>query len=133
MEIIKEVVVQAAQKSGFGHSVEFDAYRIMLENFAVEIAKFVKQQAAIECHKHYAASIGNFASAHNSGVKKCIESIEALDTVSACNPHPKAPHGFNRNSSHNADRYVCECESWEPYEAGYDAGFQAGLDAAYNA
>jgi hypothetical protein len=31
-----------------------------------------------------------------------------------CNPHPDAPHGFDRNASHNADRYVCECESWEP-------------------
>ena len=30
-----------------------------------------------------------------------------------CNPHPDAPHGFDRNASHNADRYVCECEGWE--------------------
>lgn len=32
-----------------------------------------------------------------------------------CNPHPDAPHGFLRNASHNEDRYVCECEFWEPY------------------
>lgn len=31
-----------------------------------------------------------------------------------CNPHPDAPHGFDRNASHNEDRYVCTCESWEP-------------------
>jgi hypothetical protein len=31
-----------------------------------------------------------------------------------CNPHPDAPHGFLRDASHNADRYVCECEFWEP-------------------
>lgn len=31
-----------------------------------------------------------------------------------CKDHPDAPHGFDRNASHNADRYVCECESWEP-------------------
>jgi len=31
-----------------------------------------------------------------------------------CKTHPDAPHGFDRNASHNADRYVCECESWEP-------------------
>ena len=43
-----------------------------------------------------------------------------------CNPHPKAPHGFNRNSSHSAGRYVCDCESWDPYEAGYRQGFQDG-------
>ena len=37
---------------------------------------------------------------------------DALETPE-CNPHPKAPHGFNRNASHSADRYVCECEGWQ--------------------
>jgi hypothetical protein len=37
---------------------------------------------------------------------------EALETPE-CNPHPKAPHGFNRNASHSAGRYVCECEGWQ--------------------
>jgi hypothetical protein len=46
-----------------------------------------------------------------------------------CNPHPKAPHGFLRNASHNEDRYVCECEGWDPYEAGYQAGMEAALRA----
>jgi hypothetical protein len=41
-----------------------------------------------------------------------------------CNPHPKAPHGFDRNASHNADRYVCECEGWDAYDAGYQAGIE---------
>jgi hypothetical protein len=31
-----------------------------------------------------------------------------------CKDHPDAPHGFDRNASHSADRYVCECEGWEP-------------------
>jgi hypothetical protein len=31
-----------------------------------------------------------------------------------CKDHPDAPHGFDRNTSHNEGRYVCECESWEP-------------------
>ena len=30
----------------------------------------------------------------------------------ACNPHPDAPHGFSRNASHSAGRYVCDCEGW---------------------
>jgi hypothetical protein len=30
-----------------------------------------------------------------------------------CNTHPNAPHGFLRNASHNAGRYVCECEHWK--------------------
>ena len=35
------------------------------------------------------------------------------DETVECNPHPDAPHGFDRDSSHNMNRYVCECESWE--------------------
>lgn len=34
-----------------------------------------------------------------------------------CKDHPDAPHGFARNASHNAGRYVCECEGWEPDQA----------------
>lgn len=30
-----------------------------------------------------------------------------------CSDHPDAPHGFSRNASHEAGRYVCECEGWE--------------------
>ena len=48
-----------------------------------------------------------------------------------CNPHPDAPHGFMRDASHNADRYVCECEFWEPPEekqkpVAYVTGFHNG-------
>ena len=32
----------------------------------------------------------------------------------SCNPHPDAPHGFCRNSSHSGGEYVCECHSWTP-------------------
>ena len=39
-----------------------------------------------------------------------------------CNPHPCAPHGFNRNGSHCEDRYVCDCESWSPNRSC--AGFE---------
>ena len=54
---------------------------------------------------------------------------EILDTQPAqpapvCNPHPKAPHGFNRSASHSADRYVCDCEGWDAYDAGYQAGIE---------
>ena len=31
-----------------------------------------------------------------------------------CKDHPDAPHGFDRNASLSEDRYVCECEYWEP-------------------
>jgi len=29
-----------------------------------------------------------------------------------CKDHPMAPHGFLRQASHDAGRYVCECEYW---------------------
>ena len=43
------------------------------------------------------------------------EEIEIEEQV-PCKEHPDAPHGFNRNASHAAGRYVCECEHWEPEE-----------------
>ena len=48
----------------------------------------------------------------------------ALGGEPPCNPHPDAPHGYNRNASHNAGRYVCDCEGWaalggEKGEAGW--------------
>lgn len=39
--------------------------------------------------------------------------IEIYDT---CDQHPDAPHGYLRDASHNAGRYVCECEFWTPGE-----------------
>ena len=48
-----------------------------------------------------------------------------------CNPHPKAPRGLVRGASYSAARYVCECEVWDPYEAGREDGVQAMLK--YNA
>lgn len=48
-----------------------------------------------------------------------------------CNQHPKAPHGFDRSSSHNTDQYVCDCENWDPYEAGFQEGLQKGLELSY--
>jgi hypothetical protein len=36
-----------------------------------------------------------------------------------CKTDPNAPHGFARNASHSADRYVCECEGWEPVDNVY--------------
>ena len=46
-----------------------------------------------------------------------------------CNPHPDAPHGFMRDASHSAGRYVCECEFWEEPKqqpVGYVSGFYGG-------
>jgi hypothetical protein len=45
----------------------------------------------------------------NEAINACKEALEQP----VCNPHPKAPHGFNRDASHSANRYVCECEEWQ--------------------
>ena len=37
----------------------------------------------------------------------------ATEEFTSCNPHPNAPHGFNRTASHNEGRYVCDCEYWK--------------------
>ena len=42
----------------------------------------------------------------------------ALGGEPPCNPHPDAPHGYNRNASHNAGRYVCDCEGWAALGGG---------------
>lgn len=41
---------------------------------------------------------------------------EAVQPLSEpqCKDHPDAPHGFNRDASHNEGRYVCDCEGWTP-------------------
>ena len=48
-----------------------------------------------------------------------------------CNPHSKAPHGFAREASHQAGRYVCDCEGWDAYDAGREEGVQAMLHLGY--
>ncbi len=48
--------------------------------------------------------------------------MSELDT-DCSKAHPSAPHGFNRHASINEDRYVCDCEGWEPTDMKY-----AGLE-----
>lgn len=50
-------------------------------------------------------------------LESCLEDWKVVEPLpSGCNPHPDAPHGFDRNASHNQDRYVCNCEGWSPDE-----------------
>ena len=39
---------------------------------------------------------------------------EREDEPPYCSNHSDAPHGFDRNASHNEVRYVCTCEGWSP-------------------
>ena len=53
-----------------------------------------------------------------SYLQSCSKSNEFLETnmldCFPCKTHPNAPHGFNRDVSHCLNRYVCDCENWEP-------------------
>jgi len=58
------------------------------------------------------------------GVEGCLvahykvieEQTKQEQETPKCKTHPDAPHGFVRNASHSEDRYVCECEFWQPPE-----------------
>jgi len=56
---------------------------------------------------------------------KWIVEIDA----NGCSTHPKARHGFARQASHSEGEYVCECDGFDPYEAGYQDGIRASWDA----
>jgi len=42
-----------------------------------------------------------------------LDASQKLETW-RCSTDPNATHGFARQASHNAGRYVCECEAVEP-------------------
>jgi hypothetical protein len=52
-----------------------------------------------------------------TGNQEVAKSATTDNQTPECKTDPRAPHGFDRNASHSADRYVCECESWEPNNA----------------
>lgn len=58
-------------------------------------------------------------------IGKWIVEIDA----NGCSTHPKARHGFARQASHSEGEYVCECDGFDPYEAGYQDGIRAAWDA----
>ena len=43
---------------------------------------------------------------------RLITNAPAIEQNDNCSSHPDAPHGFCRDASHTANRYVCECEGW---------------------
>ena len=46
-------------------------------------------------------------------INACKEALEQPAQEVECSNHPDAPHGFCRDASHSAGRYVCECEGWQ--------------------
>lgn len=55
-----------------------------------------------------------YCSELNKDIHDCLASEKQDQPEGNCSDHPDAPHGFDRNASHNEGRYVCECEGWIP-------------------
>ena len=87
--------------------------------------KLKENQMSIEAMKLALEALENnpYALAYSKAITSLRQAIEQAEKPK-CNPHPKAPHGFDRNASHGADRYVCECESWDAYDAGIEEGMK---------
>ena len=98
-----------------------------LEQKAIELA--LEGFKLIDLYKLQPDSVQSFVNHYTWHIKETLKKVEP-DQEPKCNPHPKAPHGFNRNASHANDRYTCECESWDPYDAGYQAGVMAGIEVS---
>ena len=64
--------------------------------------------------KSEAKRIGGTCRAFRVYRETLVTKPEPLPDSPPCNPHPDAPHGFSRNASHSAGRYVCDCEGWLP-------------------
>jgi dienelactone hydrolase len=79
-----------------------------LEDAEVAIKEALRQALDLQT----AIEKGTEAWADVPDATKWVE--ELRDNTPDCKTHPDAPHGFDRNASHSADRYVCECEGWEP-------------------
>ena len=79
-----------------------------LEDTEVAIKEALRQALDLQT----AIERGTKAWADVPDATKWVE--ELRDNTPNCKTHPDAPHGFDRNASHSEDRYVCECEGWEP-------------------
>jgi hypothetical protein len=56
---------------------------------------------------------GNYYVNRDKTINACKEALEQPAQEVECSNHPDAPHGFCRDASHSAGRYVCECEGWQ--------------------
>lgn len=88
----------------------------------MQLSKYGFMYLCVQCSGLYRASCYHPSIAFANGL--CIarnrmqdpipERLTTIEPEPVCSTHPDALHGFNRNGSHNAGRYVCDCEGWEP-------------------
>ena len=82
------------------------------------ILRMGELEATIRSHgipvKTFSGGEAHYCTAKETLLDAHAKQVESEDVP--CNPHPRAPHGFDRDASHSAGRYVCTCEGWEPSE-----------------
>ena len=84
---------------------------------AIQAAQAQPQTLSDDMRDRLVAISDAIANQDDRAAQKMISEILAAPQPQAapkvptrvCNPHPKAPHGFNRNRSHDAGEYVCDC------------------------
>ena len=62
--------------------------------------------------KHFTENPSDIDICHIKDLLNLINNAPAIEQNVKCSSHPDAPHGFCRDASHTANRYVCECEGW---------------------
>ena len=74
------------------------------------MSDLISRKALLEAFK-----VDQNAEYYNLGeAMELVISAPAIEKNVKCSIHPDAPHGFCRDASHTANRYVCECEGWTP-------------------
>ena len=90
-----------------------DGYRLVAVNGAFSDLMYYLDRASV---KGYLDRLYDLVEPWEAFDYEYIENAAApaQPQDNSCSEHPDAPHGFNRNASHTADRYVCDCEGWVP-------------------
>lgn len=108
----------------YGHMLN-DLMQPPLSNVDHATARYIWNHARAALSSHH--EDGGRAATDKDSLT--VAPVVALGGEPPCNPHPDAPHGYNRNASHNAGRYVCDCEGWAAL--GGEKGEAVDMRAAF--
>lgn len=83
-----------------------------LEEAIEELIASECRKTCVDCHGDCSGSPLGRSFYAILGRVRAEKPVEQKAVNTECNQDPRAPHGFMRDASHNAGRYVCECEGW---------------------
>lgn len=97
--------------------LELKGYHPTTSPIRIKVNKAIRASRAQDDHIGESNEMVSRPQNCGTGHCSCIECVmEPATEEKACSDHPDAPHGFDRNASHNAGHYVCDCEGWTPDE-----------------